>query len=167
MREVIFNWSARPWVCILYFASVFFLPVRNVYAQSNQTSATSMRMVCEKAFSEFFDPSYPRITNYGKSSSENNTSYSVMMKYLASQEVFPTLENTSNDSYREALVLWFSKHPWFPLYIDTGNPEDDLERYEKQKREWAAYFPEKYKQFIDLLYKNPDYSPFIQIVRIP
>lgn len=43
-------------------------------------------------------------------------------------------------------VVVFPQEPTYPVYMDTGNPEADQERFAKEKDAWIAKNPEKYRQ---------------------
>jgi len=50
---------------------------------------------------------------------------------------------SSTKSYREIKVV---DHPTYPTYKNTGNPEEDQKRYQKEKAEWIEKNPREYEK---------------------
>jgi hypothetical protein len=43
--------------------------------------------------------------------------------------------------YEDAVEAWFSQNPYYPQFIDTGNPARDYNDWMKAKTEWCNRYP--------------------------
>lgn len=99
---------------------------------------------------KFLDPGYPRFIKNDPDDPDHKKWRKTMDRYADDHPPFPVFLNTGDlgtdeNNYAFAIEMWFMRNRFYPQYIDTGKPEEDLANWNKAKLEWCRRYPEECK----------------------
>jgi hypothetical protein len=113
--------------------------------------AEKYQLKTNEEINKFLDPGYPRYIKSDPNDQDHKKWRKAMDRYAEDHPPFPIFVNTGDvgtdeNNYAFAIEMWFMRNRFYPQYIDTGTPAEDLANWTKAKLEWCKRYPDECKQ---------------------